>query len=245
MSDRRLILASASPRRQEAMHALGYDFQVEVSHVERWLPLGDDPADPVPIAEAKARDVAARHPDAVVLAGDTIVAVDGTALGKPSSPEDAARMLRRLRGQRHVVRTALALCAPPLPGEPLASPPNSPSAGPCALAASAEVVAPLTMREYADDEIAAYVTNGEPMDCAGAYDIHRRGGMLIAAVEGCFSTIVGLPIVAAAALLRQASVAAPRDAAAVCTRLYGRPCLALDPTTAQRCRSVASPDSLE
>ena len=218
-----LILASASPRRQDALRALGLDFQVEVSHAEESLPPQPDPGDPVPIAQAKAADIATHHPDAVVLAGDTIVTVDGLALGKPGVPDVAEEMLRTLRGRRHAVRTGLALIA--ASGQK-----------------TGEVAAPLTMRQYSDDEIAGYVATGEPLECAGAYDIHRRGGRLIASVEGCFSAIVGLPIVAAAGLLEDTGITAPRDPAAVCRRLYGRPCLAENPATASACRLIGIRD---
>lgn len=214
-----LILASASPRRREALAALGVRHAVAVSHAEETLGAEVDPSDPVPPAVAKAIDVSAQHPGATVLAGDTIVTVDGTALGKPGTPAAAVAMLRTLRGRRHTVRTAVALVA---------------AAG----TAASEVAAPLTMRDYSDDEIEAYVATGEPLDCAGAYDVHREGSRLIAEVEGCFSAIVGLPLVEAVRLLRRAGIAVVKDPAAVCGALYGRPCLAAAPDTAERCRGA-------
>jgi septum formation protein len=215
-SSMRVILASASPRRQEALRTLGVTHTVVVSHVEASLPSLSHPTDPSPVAVAKAQDIASRYPDAVILAGDTIVTVDELALGKPESPEDAGRMLRRLRGKRHVVRTALAVA----------------SRGDIRVS---EVPAPLTMREYSDEEIETYVASGEPLDCAGAYDIHRQGGRLIAHVEGCFSAIVGMPVVEAARLLRGVEVELERDPAVVCTQLYGRRCLAAEPATMFQC----------
>ena len=91
------------------MAALGVAHEVEVSDVEERLGPLPDPCDPGPLALAKARDIAARRPDAVVLGGDAIVTVDDEALGKPGTPEVAVEMLRRLRGQRHAVRTAVAV----------------------------------------------------------------------------------------------------------------------------------------
>jgi septum formation protein len=146
------------------------------------------------------------------------VTVEGEALGKPGTPEVARQMLRRLRGRRHKVRTALALIT-------------------AEHEVTRQVVAPLTMRDYSDGEIDHYVATGEPLDCAGAYDIHRLGGALIASVEGCFSCIVGLPIVETARLLRAGGVDVPGDPADVCGRLYRRPCLAAAPATAGRCQS--------
>ena len=214
------MLASRSPRRIEALEALGLAFSVEVSGVESQLAPLADPTDPVPIAAAKAEDIARRHPDAAVLAGDTIVVLGDEALGKPADGEDARAMLRRLRAREHVVRTGVALRAD----------------GQRALLA---VGCPLQMRDYGDEEIHRYVATGEPLDCAGAYDVHRLGGALVAAVRGCFSTVVGLPIVEAARLLADAEITPPRDPARVCTELYGRECLALRPETAGLCGARA------
>ncbi len=223
-----LILASRSPRRREALAALGLAFEVVASDVESRLgeqhSQGDqlDPANPVPVALAKALDVAAAHPHARVLAGDTIVVLDGQALGKPESPAHAREMLRALRGRTHVVRTGLALV----------------HAG---HVRTAEVRCPLAMRAYSDEEIEQYIATGEPFDCAGAYDVHRLGGALVECVEGCFSAVVGLPIVQAARLLAAAGVLVPRDPAATCTALYGRRCLAARTTTAPACLDAAAP----
>jgi septum formation protein len=212
----RLILASASPRRQEALRALGLPHEVVVSDAEERLGPLADPTDPRPAARAKAADVAARHPDAIVLAGDTIVAVDGDALGKPHTPERAIEMLRRLRGRRHTVNSAVTVHT---------------AAG----ASDSLVIAPLKMREYANDEVARYVATGEPLDCAGAYDIHNLGGALIESAEGCFSAIVGLPIVEACRLLARAGLRPSEDPVTACSALYGRRCLAAEPLSRSRC----------
>lgn len=217
----RLVLASRSPRRHEALVALGLTFETFVSEVEQRLGVLDDPTDPVPIAAAKALDGAARFPDAVVLGGDTIVVLPepqrgGLALGKPADAAEARMMLRRLRGGGHVVRTGLAVCGG-------------------AEQITAEVPCPVVMRAYADGDLESYVQTGEPLDCAGAYDVHREGGGLVAAVTGCFSAVVGLPLVAAAALLEGAGLAPAREPVATCSRLYGRPCLAGVAETAARC----------
>jgi septum formation protein len=219
---RAVVLASRSPRRQEALAALGVPFETVVSRAEESLGPLPDPTDPVPVATAKALDVAATRPDAVVLAGDTIVDLDGVALGKPDGPEGAREMLRLLRGRPHLVRSAIALAA---------------TAGDEGRAlTTCEVVAPVRMGDYAEADLRRYVESGEPLDCAGAYDVHRRGGALVAAVEGCFAAVVGLPLVGAATLLEGAGAGVPRDPVETCTGLYGRPCLAGSPETAGRCR---------
>jgi septum formation protein len=216
---RRLILASRSPRRIEALTALDLEFTIEPSEVEADLPPLVDPTDPVPIAEAKARDIVAHYPDDVILSGDTIVVLGQRALGKPVDRADAIEMLRDLRGREHVVRTGLVVASD-------------------RAIRRAEVACPLQMRDYSDAEIEQYVDTGEPMDCAGAYDIHRLGGALVATVSGCFATVVGFPIVQAAMMLREAGIAIPRDPAQMCTALYGRRCLALDRATEAICRSL-------
>ena len=221
-----VVLASRSPRRQEALTALGVAYETVVSAAEETLGPQPDPADPVPVATAKCLDVAARRRRRTVLAGDTIVDLAGTPLGKPDGPAGAREMLARLRDRDHHVRSAVAVF---VPGS------GAGADGPGRLT-TCEVVAPVRMGAYSDAEIARYVASGEPLDCAGAYDVHRLGGALVAAVGGCFGAVVGLPLVAAAALLRQTGVTVPEAAPAVCARLYDRPCLAADPATAARCR---------
>ncbi|MSQ43992.1 MAG: septum formation protein Maf [Chloroflexi bacterium] len=204
-----ICLASRSPRRQDALFALGIAFQVRVSEVEDRLDPGPDPIDPVPIAIAKARDIVAiggnRLPG-VVLAADTIVALGAEPLGKPMTSDVAVRMLQRLRGQAHAVRTGVAMVT----GNGLVS---------------GEVSTPLAMRDYSDDDIVAYVATGEALDCAGSYDARGGGGTLIASISGCISSVVGFPILAIAGILRDAGVDVPVNPVEACTSLYGRPCV--------------------
>jgi septum formation protein len=161
----------------------------------------DETLDPGPLAEAvaglalrKARAVAARRRSGLVLGADTIVVVDGEALGKPSSPADAAAMLRRLRGRAHEVMTGVAVV-------------DAASGAEAARTVSSRV----TMRAYSEAEIARYVATGEPLDKAGAYAIQGIGGALVAGLEGSRSNVVGLPLEATADLLRRfgLSVSAP------------------------------------
>jgi septum formation protein len=239
-----LVLASRSPRRREALSALGLSFETVVSDVESRLGQLPDPTDPIPVATAKALDVLAARPDAVVIGGDTIVDLQGEALGKPDGAGEAAAMLSRLKGRRHAVRSAVAVASAGTPPGALASAGSPPAPGGAAGTApgargaalrSCEVAAPVRMRDYDPAEIERYVATGEPLDCAGAYDVHRLGGALVQAVEGCFSAVVGLPILAAVSLLQDAGVAVPQGAAQTCARLYGRPCLAQRPEAAGQC----------
>jgi septum formation protein len=115
---------------------------------------------------------------AVVLAADTEVVLDGRLLGKPRDAADAIRMLRQLRGRQHEVITGLALV----------------EAGGRAREQTEVVVSRVTMADYSDTEVEAYVATGEPFDKAGAYAIQGLGGRLVASVDGCYTNVVGLPV---------------------------------------------------
>jgi len=127
-------------------------------------------------------------PPAVILAADTEVVLDGRLLGKPRDAADAARMLRDLRGREHEVITGLAVVET---GGPVVPP------GP----ETTSVTSRVRMGEYSEAEIAAYVETGEPLDKAGGYAVQGLGGRLVAAVEGCFTNVVGLPLTTARGLL--------------------------------------------
>ena len=131
------------------------------------------------VALDKARAVAREWTGgpAVVLGADTEVVLDGRYLGKPRDAADAARMLRALSGRTHEVVTGLALV-------------EAPSGREETLAVTTRV----TMIHAAEEEIAAYVATGEPLDKAGAYAVQGQGARLVARVDGCFTNVVGLPV---------------------------------------------------
>ncbi len=187
MTDRRIILASASPRRKELMGLLGIPFEVVASAYEEVMPEThpDPSALAVHLASEKAREVAKRQPDEWILGADTIVALGGRLFGKPKDGDDACRMLRELSGRAHQVLTGVCLIEP--------------GGGEYALAASTDVY----FRELLEAEIAAYVESGEPMDKAGAYAIQGIGGLLIERISGDYPNVVGLPITPLALLLRR------------------------------------------
>jgi septum formation protein len=188
----RLILASASPRRQELLARLGLPFEVRPSGLDETLLPGVAASSLVmTLARAKARGVADRvraagAEPAVILGADTLVVLDGRPLGKPASPEDARGMLRALRGRAHQVVTGVALCE--VPGE---------------REAAEAVTSDVVMWPYSDAEIDAYVASGEPDDKAGAYAVQGVGGRLVARVDGCYTNVVGLPLGTTARLLRE------------------------------------------
>ena len=129
------------------------------------------------LARRKAEAVAGNHPDAVILAADTIVRIDGDPLGKPSSPEDALDMLERLAGREHIVTTGIVL-QDTRTGESIAD------------AVNTHVV----MRPATREELQAYVATEEPMDKAGAYGIQGYGAGLVTSISGCYFNVVGLPL---------------------------------------------------
>ena len=186
-----LVLASGSPRRRQVLEQLGLDFEVVPPPDGVESPWGGDEA-PVPFAErlarAKAAAVSADRPDAIVLAADTIVVLDGSVLEKPRDEPDARAMLFRLAGREHVVYTAAAI---EVPGE-----------GRRTAALGVESTA-VRFRPLGVEQIAAYVATGEPLDKAGGYGIQGYGAALVESVRGCYFNVMGLPVVRVLALLEQ------------------------------------------
>ncbi|MFO7155798.1 MAG: Maf family protein [Pseudomonadota bacterium] len=175
-SIRGFILASASPRRQQLLASAGLDFEVEPSRaVEEHVP-GEDPAHAaMRLARAKAFDVFARRPGSLVLAADTVVAVDDRILGKPKSPAEAEKMLELLSGRAHRVVTGVCLLGPDRDET---------------FHVSTEVV----FRPLGAEEIRAYVKTGEPMDKAGAYAIQGGAAGFVREIHGSYTNVVGLPL---------------------------------------------------
>ena len=182
-----LVLASQSPRRRELLSRLGIEFAVDAPDVDERCDLSPDRA-VLAISERKARRGMALHPGQVILAADTLVAVDGQALGKPHSAEEACAMLRRLSGRTHQVYTGVTVAA--ADGRVFS-----------ALSTSDVTFHPLTERA-----IAAYVASGEPMDKAGAYALQGLAAQWIARVEGSPTGIIGLPLDEARRLLELAGL---------------------------------------
>jgi septum formation protein len=180
-----IILASASPRRRELLIMLGVrDFTVMPADTSENLP-PMEPEDAVRhIALMKAREVSGRYPgEDVVIAADTLVYLDGEALGKPKDAEEAGDMLRRLSGNRHTVYTGVALIK---------------DAAETTFSEKTDVF----FRQMSSAEIDAYVRTGEPLDKAGAYGAQGRGAVFIERIEGDFFNVMGLPLCRLAAELR-------------------------------------------
>ncbi len=191
-----LILASASPRRRELLTQAGFTFEVRAAHLNEDPRPEEDPIAYVTrLAREKAQAVfdAAGNAEAAVLGADTTVTLDNHMLGKPEDAADAARMLRLLSGRTHRVITGVAVV----------------TTRRVEVAAEVTGVSFLTL---SDEEIAAYVATGEPMDKAGAYGIQGRAARWIPRVEGCYFNVVGLPLALVTTMLEVVQASTGRQA---------------------------------
>jgi septum formation protein len=188
----RIVLASASPRRAELLKSAAIDFDVVPAHLDETAHPGEVPDAYVRrIAEAKARAIAARVRDRIVLAADTTVVVDGEMLGKPPDDEDAKRMLRLLSGRTHDVLTAVSLCR----GRHMSAEARSREAeGSAPQLITAVCRTEVEFAPLSEEEIAWYVATGEPRDKAGAYAIQGCASRFVTRIAGSYSNVVGLPI---------------------------------------------------
>lgn len=176
MTAPRIILASQSPRRRELLTLIGMPHEVRSADVDESIRPGEAPDAYVErLARAKASAVAAHEPGAVVIGADTTVVIDHEILGKPESAEQARQMIRRLAGRTHTVHTAVAVAR------------NG------RVEAGVESVE-VTFRALTDDQIAAYVATGEPMDKAGAYGIQGYGAVIVEAIRGDYFAVMGLAL---------------------------------------------------
>ena len=194
-----LVLASASPRRQELLRNAGIQFVVEPADVDE-TPLPDEGARHCAerLAREKALKVWRTHPQDLVLGADTVVVVDGTVLGKPADAADAARMLRMLAARTHEVITGVCMVKSVSSPESRVPGLGSGSVGEGGKqnpeARTSSEITLVTVSEISDQEIADYVRTGEPMDKAGAYAIQGRASRWIPRIEGDYSNVVGLPV---------------------------------------------------
>lgn len=180
----KLLLASQSPRRRELIRLLGCPFQCAAADVdERSVNHADPAIHAVQTARLKAVtltrtvELSSKKEAPIIVAADTIVSLEGQILGKPADEAEAWSMLQTLRGRTHDVHTGFAILD---------------------LNTGREVceshTAVVTMRHYSDEEIAAYVATGDPMDKAGAYAIQHRWFRPVRDLEGCFAGVMGLSV---------------------------------------------------
>jgi septum formation protein len=173
-----LILASASPRRRDLLHAYGYQFTVLVPEIEEIAPPELTPAEvTLTNARLKAKAIAAQHPGAFVIGADTVVAFEGEIFGKPRDLEHAAEMLARLTGRVHEVWSGVWLVQ-----------------GDTGRETGFNEVTRVRFRSLDAAEISAYLARIGPLDKAGAYAAQDDRGELIECYEGCFENVIGLPM---------------------------------------------------
>jgi septum formation protein len=184
-----LVLASASPRRQELLRSAGIPFEVQRADIDETPRAGELPRTYAErLSREKALVVFQKRPKDWVLGADTIVVVDQTILGKPRDSDDAARMLGLISGRMHEVITGVCL------------------AGPRSSHDKRSETTYVTMCKLSDEEIREYVSTGEPMDKAGAYAIQGMASRWIPRIEGDYSNVVGLPVALVYRMLREHNV---------------------------------------
>jgi len=175
---KKIILASASPRRKELLRQIGLIFEVVPSEIEEDVKDGEEPREHVlRLARLKAQEIARDQDSAVIIGADTIVVLGGEILGKPKDEEEAFAMLSQLSGRVHRVVTGF-----------------------CVLDASdgseysEAVESKVRFKHLTPEEIRGYIKTDEPMDKAGAYAVQGRGSYMIKEIQGSYTNVVGLPL---------------------------------------------------
>lgn len=176
----KIVLASASERRQELLSRLVKDFEIIVSDFdESKVPFeGDIDRYVKEIALGKALDVKEKlNSDAIVISADTIVTLENRILGKPKNQEDAFNMIKMLQDRRHLVYSGIVVA-------------NTATN----VIKQESLATEVTFSKISDDEILEYIKTGEPLDKAGAYGIQGIGGIFVEEIKGCYYNVVGLPL---------------------------------------------------
>lgn len=173
-----LILASASPRRQQFLNRLGLIFAVQPALIDETAWPGEAPVQFAQrMAMAKVESIATAHPEACIIAADTVVALGTTIFGKPAHQQEALTILKTLQGQTHLVITGLAVVCRQR-----------------AIEEATTVTSQVTFDTFSDPVLQAYIDSGDPMDKAGAYGIQGQGAFLVRSITGSWSNVVGLPV---------------------------------------------------
>jgi len=188
MSNVRVILASASPRRRQLLNLIGIAHEVRPANIDETVRPRETPRRHAErLAREKASAIAARDPDLITIGADTVVVINRKVLGKPRDEAEAIHMLTQLSGREHTVITAVAVAR----GRKLRS-------------AIEEVQ--VKFRRLREDEIEGYVATGEPMDKAGAYGIQGYGATIVERIEGDYFAVMGLPLARLTGLIRDLGV---------------------------------------
>jgi septum formation protein len=207
---RQIVLASQSPRRRELLKLLGLSFEVTSADVDETPRSGEEPMSLARrLARAKAGAAQAEGVKGLILAADTIVTAGSGngVLGKPQDAAEAVRMLRDLRGRAHEVHSAITLL-------------NTSQGRVWGDLCTSRV----WMRAYSDEEIAEYVASGDPLDKAGAYAIQHTGFNPVGRLEGCFASVVGLPLCHLTRNLHAVGIRLSVSTPTVCQRHFDHRC---------------------
>lgn len=185
----KVILASASERRQELLGRIIEKFDIMVSNFDESTVVFNGSVDDYvkEISKGKALDVKERAADdAIIISADTVVTFNNRILGKPRDKNDAFQMLKSLQGRSHKVYTGITVIN------------NNKN-----IAKQESVCTEVTFSEISDDEILKYIETGEPLDKAGAYGIQGKGGVFVERINGCYYNVVGLPLNRLKAMLEE------------------------------------------
>lgn len=181
----KVILASASPRRKEILGKTGIDFEVQVSDCDENIDEKQPDKLVMKLSELKARDVAAKNSDAIIIGSDTVVAHKGHIMGKPADRAEAISMIKSFAGDIHQVYTGVTIIVP-----------NEKTY-------TYNVCTDVHVLPMTDEEIERYVDTGEPMDKAGAYAIQGLFAPFISKIDGDYYNVVGLPISSVYAIMKK------------------------------------------
>jgi septum formation protein len=185
---KKIILASKSPRRKQILEQVGLKFTVEVSDFDETQIKFKTPQGMVKkLSLEKAKIIAAKNLNAVIIGADTTVIYKNEIIGKPTSKQDAVRILKLLSGKVHEVVTGFTIISDKK-------------------SITRAVTSKVKFKQLSETEIKAYVATGEPMDKAGGYGIQDKGGVFIENIQGDYFNIVGLPIFAVSEVLKEFGV---------------------------------------
>lgn len=204
-----LVLASNSPRRRQLLALGNWDFIVNVADIDETQLAGETPKEYVlRLAQEKALAVKDKaNAENIIIGSDTTVVLDDEILGKPVDEKEAERMLKQLRGRTHQVYTGLVVYRK-RDGKTLTE----------------LSVTDVPMRDYSDDEIRAYIKTGDPMDKAGAYAIQHPDFQPVHSMQGCYASVMGLPMCHLLRALKKFDVTPAADVPAVCQSLLDYDC---------------------
>lgn len=209
MVEKPIVLASSSPRRRELFALLGLPFQAVDPQVDETPLEGKNPrSTALRLASAKAQEAARSHPEAIIVAADTLVVLREKILGKPQDGGEAVAILKALRGKKHrVISGVIVLDA--------------------ATREKREEVADtqVWMRDYSGEEIARYIRRGEPFDKAGGYAIQDKEFRPVAKMKGCYANVMGLPLCHLYIALKRVGVNPPATSLETCIGFTGQECV--------------------